>query len=275
MRLYKKRGDMDKKFAIRIDKLKFDYKNEKIIEELSLEIFREGVTAIAGKNGSGKSTLAKILVGLEKPTEGEVIIDGNKVDYEDLTELREKISLVFQNPNNQIIGTKVVDDLAFALENRGLSREEMLKRIQNLAEQLEITELLEKDPSELSGGQKQIVAIAGILIFNPKIIILDEITSMLDIVSKKKIYELIERLKKNHTIILVTHDPEELLFSDRIIYLEKGRIILDKTSEEFYSDYEFLKVRGIEIPFIVELKRVLYENGEEREIVDRWLEKLR
>lgn len=264
-----------REIILEIESLDFEYRDEKILMSISTKIYSNEITVIAGKNGSGKSTLAKILVGLEKPSGGKIILDGKAVDFDHLEDVREKVSLVFQNPNNQIIGTKVIDDLAFALENRGISREKMIERIRELAEELDIQHLLHKDPAELSGGQKQLIAIAGILIYNPKIIILDEITSMLDMISKKKIISLIEKLKRNHTIILISHDSDELISSDRIIYLEKGKVLLDEKPEIFYSDYKFLKEREIELPFLIEVKKNLEESGKEREIIDRCLERLR
>lgn len=265
--------------AVEIEELSFSYKNSKIIEGLNLSIEKGKITAIAGKNGSGKSTLGKLLVGLEKPSEGKISILGKEWTAENISIIRGDISLVFQNPNNQIIGNKVIDDLAFALENRGMDRKEMEVKILELSRKLGIEELLNRNPETLSGGQKQIVAIAGILIFNPKIIIFDEINSMLDMVWKKKLLELIKTLKKEHTIIFITHDPEELIISDRIVYLEKGRIVKDLTTKEFYRDKKFLESQSLELPFIVEIENYLVENCEKsfenREEIDQWLNRLR
>ncbi|MGL4534084.1 MAG: ATP-binding cassette domain-containing protein [Fusobacteriaceae bacterium] len=263
------------KNAIEIEKISFSYKNAKIIVDLSLQIEEGKITAIAGKNGSGKSTLGKILVGLEKPEQGKITILGREWIPENTSIIRGDISLVFQNPNNQIIGNRVIDDLAFSLENRGVSKSEMERRILELSRKLGIEELLNKDPVTLSGGQKQMVAIAGVLIFNPKIIIFDEINSMLDIVWKNKILELIKILKKEHTIILITHDPEELIVSDRIVYLENGKIISDMPSKEFYNNSSFIKKQSLEIPFIVEIENYLKKNCENREGIEQWLNRLK
>lgn len=263
------------KNAIEIKELSFSYKNSKIIENLNLNIEKGKITAIAGKNGSGKSTLGKILVGLEKPENGKILILEKEWTAENISIIRGDISLVFQNPNNQIIGNKVIDDLAFALENRGIPKKEMENRILDLSKKLGIEELLNKDPGTLSGGQKQIVAIAGILIFNPEIIIFDEINSMLDMVWKKKLLDLIKLLKEKHTIILITHDPEELVISDRIVYLEKGKIISDMNSKDFYKNRDFLERQSLEIPFIVEIENYLKKSYQNREEIEQWLNRLK
>ncbi|MGL6101302.1 MAG: energy-coupling factor ABC transporter ATP-binding protein, partial [Fusobacteriaceae bacterium] len=175
---------------IKIRNLNFSYDSDEILKKVDLEIERGKITAIIGKNGCGKSTLVRILAGLEKPISGDIFLDNKKYNYEDFSEIRGDISLVFQNPNNQIIGTKVVDDLAFPLENRGYSRIEILQKIEDISKKLDIGHLLNKNPNDLSGGEKQIIAIAGTIIFDPKVIILDEVTSMLDLTYKKKIGKL-------------------------------------------------------------------------------------
>lgn len=266
---------MEKDNIIKIENLNFSYREKKILKNLNLEVAKGKITAIIGKNGSGKSTLVRILAGLEKPLTGSIYLDEKKYDFEDFSEVREDISLVFQNPNNQIIGVKVIDDLAFALENRGVSREEIQKRIENIAEKLGIIYLLERDPQTLSGGEKQIVAIAGTIIFNPKVIIFDEITSMLDLTFKKKIGELIQKLREEHTIILISHDPEEIEISDYVVYLKDGELISREKTSEFYKNFDFLEREEIELPFLIQLQRELELEGEKREEIVRWIERLR
>ncbi|MGL4392896.1 MAG: energy-coupling factor ABC transporter ATP-binding protein [Fusobacteriaceae bacterium] len=243
---------------IKIENLTFYYCEKKILDDISFEIKENEILGIAGRNGSGKSTLGKIFAGLLKPTVGEIKTSLGQGD----------ISLVFQNPNNQIIGNRVIDDLAFALENRGINREEMLEKINCQAKKLGIENLLDKDPHELSGGEKQLVAIAGILIFNPKIIIFDEITSMLDRISKKLLNEVIQKIKNNHTIIMITHDPEELILCDRIICLEKGKLISDSSPENFYASEQ-------NSPFLFSVQKFLESKGKNQVEVKNWLSKLK
>jgi len=170
---------------IEIKDLYLKYDEKTILNGIDLDIQQGEFIGITGKNGSGKSTLARTIAGLEELSAGKIIIDGVEVTEKNFQNVRKILSMVFQNPNNQIIGTKVVDDLVFGLENHGISRDEMQKKIDEISEKLDITELLDRNPSELSGGQKQLIAIAGVLILGPKIIIFDEVTSMLDNVSKK------------------------------------------------------------------------------------------
>ncbi|MGL4254221.1 MAG: ATP-binding cassette domain-containing protein [Fusobacteriaceae bacterium] len=266
---------MEKREIIKISNLNFFYGEKEILKKINLDIQKGKITSIIGKNGSGKSTLVRILAGLEKPFSGDIFLDEKKYDYENFSEIREDISLVFQNPNNQIIGTKVIDDLAFSLENRGLPREEILEKIKDIAKKLEIEHLLNKDPHDLSGGEKQIIAIAGTVIFNPKVIIFDEVTSMLDLPFKRKIGELVEKLREEHTIILISHDPEETIKSDFIVYMEEGEIILHEKTSEFYQNFEFLDEKSIELPFLVQLQYELELDGGKRGEILKWIERLK
>ena len=241
--------------------LEFSYRDTKVLDNINLS-FKEGrFIGITGKNGSGKSTFARLLAGLLRPHNGGVFFQSEEINEKSIHRLRPNISMVFQNPNNQIIANKVEDDMAFGLENLGLSRPQMIKLIYEVSRRLGIEELLHKNPEELSGGQKQIVAIGGILVFNPKIIILDEITSMLDLKSKKKVFELIKELKKEHTIIMISHDSKELSETDRIIIMEKGRVEEDILPHELFCNKELLDKYRLEQPFEYEL---LQKMGRER-----------
>ncbi|MGL4402898.1 MAG: energy-coupling factor ABC transporter ATP-binding protein [Fusobacteriaceae bacterium] len=266
---------MDNREIIKIKNLNFFYGEKEILKKINLGIPKGKITSIIGENGSGKSTLVRILAGLEKPFSGDIFLEEKRYDYEDFSEIRGDISLVFQNPNNQIIGTKVIDDLAFPLENRGFSRGEILEKIEDIAKKLEIEYLLDKDPHDLSGGEKQIVAIAGTVVFNPKVIIFDEVTSMLDLSFKRKIGELIEKLRENHTIILISHDPEETIKSDFIVYMEDGEVVLQEKTSEFYQNFEFLEKKAIQLPFFAQLQHELELDGEERGEIVKWIEKLK
>jgi energy-coupling factor transport system ATP-binding protein len=241
--------------------LEFSYRDTKILDNINLS-FREGsFIGITGKNGSGKSTLGRLLAGLLRPQSGGVFFESEKIDEKTIHKLRPNISMVFQNPNNQIIANKVEDDMAFGLENLGMNRPQMVKVIYEVSRRLGIEELLHKNPEELSGGQKQIVAIGGILVFNPKIIILDEITSMLDLKSKKKVFELIKELKKEHTVIMISHDSKELSETDRIIIMDKGKVVEDTIPKSLFCNKELLDKYRLEQPFEYEL---LEKMGRER-----------
>lgn len=235
----------------------FFHKDKKTLNNINLS-FEEGkFIGITGKNGSGKSTFAKLIAGLERPQSGGVFFESKEITEDSIHDIRPYISMVFQNPNNQIIATKVIDELAFALENLGISRSKMIKKIYETSRKLEIEHLLNKNPEELSGGQKQIVAIGGILVFNPKIIILDEITSMLDSISKKKVFNLIQTLKKDHTIIMISHDSKELAHTDRVIIFDKGEVAEDLKPFDLFTNNNLLDKYYLEKPLNFKLLEIL------------------
>ncbi len=242
---------------IKVQNLEFYYKEKKVLKGININFYRNEIVGITGKNGSGKSTLAKILAGLERPHSGGVFFDSLEYSEKNMSYIRQNLSMVFQNPNNQIIANKVIDDMAFGLENLGIKKEKIKEKIDFISEKLGIKELLDKNPEELSGGQKQIVAIAGILLFSPKVIIFDEINSMLDISSKKRIMSIIRELKKNHTIILISHDSHELSLADRIIIMNKGKIEEDLKANELFESDNLLKKYHLEKPFEYELIKKL------------------
>lgn len=245
------------KEILKVNELDYYYKDKKVLDNINLSFRKGEFVGITGKNGSGKSTLAKLLAGLERPQNGGVFFDSREIDEKSIKEIRSSLSMVFQNPNNQIIANKVIDDMAFALENIGMPRAEMIKTIYETSRRLSIEELLQKNPEELSGGQKQIVAIGGILLFNPKVILLDEVTSMLDTISKERVFDLIKELRKNHSIIMITHDSKELAQTDRVIILDRGRVVEDLSPRELFSHKEILEKYDLEEPFEYELQRRL------------------
>ncbi len=245
------------KSIIKVEKLEFYYKEKRVLKDININFYENEIIGITGKNGSGKSTLAKILAGLERPHSGGVFFDSLDYSEKNMSYIRQNLSMVFQNPNNQIIANKVIDDMAFGLENLGIEKDFIKAKIDEISNKLGIKDLLEKNPEELSGGQKQIVAIAGVLLFSPKVIILDEINSMLDISSKKRIMAIIKELKKNHTIILISHDSRELSLTDRIIIMNKGAIEEDLKPQELFESDTLLKKYHLEKPFEYELlKRI-------------------
>ncbi len=253
------------------EKVHYDYtyfsdekeKTIKALKGVDLEINEGEFVSILGINGSGKSTLAKHLNGLYKPLRGVVYIDGiNTSQDETIFEVRKYCGMIFQNPDNQIIGTIVEDDIAFGLENLGIKPSEIIKRINKSLEEVEMLEYKDKQPSMLSGGQKQRVSIAGVLAMEPKCIVFDEPTAMLDPVGRKKIMEIIKKLKdKGITIVLITHFMEEAIESDRIIVMNDGEVEMRGTPVEIFTQVEKIKSIGLEVPLCTEIAYKLKKRG--------------
>ena len=219
---------------------------------------------ITGANGCGKSTLAKLMIGLLIKDQGEIIIQGQELNKKTVRDIRKKVSLVFQNPDNQFIGATVEDDVAFGLENRCVKHEDMQPIIDRFLKEVGMEEYRYKEPSMLSGGQKQRVAIAGALALNPDIIIFDEATSMLDPHGKKEIASLIEKMRKNNpelTLISITHEIEEAFLSDEVIILHKGKIVAQGKPEEVFKNQEEIASYQLNIPLILDVKEQLKKEG--------------
>ena len=245
---------------IKVENLCFEYEPElKTIHNISFQIKKGEYVAILGHNGSGKSTIAKLLIGLLEKKSGNIIIDHKELNLENLYKIREKIGIVFQNPDNQFIGATVRDDIAFGLENICIPREKMDELIERYAKRVRMDQFLDHEPTKLSGGQKQRVAIAGILAMSPSIIILDESTSMLDPRGRKEINELIRELKedKEMTIISITHDIEEAKNADRIIVMNNGKVIAIGKPQEILSDEKSLLKYELDIPFALKVANSL------------------
>ena len=219
------------------------------IKGVSFDIPEGQWVSIIGHNGSGKSTLSKLLNGLVRANKGKIVIDGDELNDDTVNEIRKKVGIVFQNPDNQFIGVTVKHDIAFGLENRRIERTEMEKIIDEYARKVEMEKFLKMEPSRLSGGQKQRVAIAGVLAINPKIIIFDEATSMLDPEGVNEITSLIESLKGSKTIITITHDLDFASKSDRIIVMNRGKIVSDDIPSETFKKIDLLKKAKLDIPF--------------------------
>ena len=238
---------------ISIKDLSFSYDEKtNVLNNLNIDIEKGDWVAILGHNGSGKSTLAKIIVGLLEANSGSVSIEGIELNEETAYDLRKKIGIVFQNPDNQFVGVTVKDDIAFGMENLCFTRKEMLENINFYAEKVGMKEFLDKEPSNLSGGQKQRVAIAGILAMQTDIIIFDEATSMLDPYGRDDLIKYIESLHKDgFTIIMITHDINEALLADKILILNKGeKVILDKTEKVLKTEEAFTESH-LELPLSV------------------------
>ena len=207
--------------------------------------------SIIGQNGSGKSTTARAIDGLLENVSGNIKIDGQILSSENVWALRQKIGMVFQNPDNQFVGATVEDDVAFGMENQGIPREEMILRVDQALKQVNMLEFKGKEPARLSGGQKQRVAIAGLIALRPEIIILDEATSMLDPTGRAEIMRVIREIKAeyNLTVLSITHDLDEATLSDRVLVMRAGKIIKSAKPEELFGSGEDMINIGLDMPF--------------------------
>ena len=250
---------------IEVNHLSFSYvQNESVIKDVSFNVEAGKYISIIGHNGSGKSTIARLLVGLLEPNENSIKAFGLTLNRKTVREIRSHIGIVFQNPDNQFIGSTVRDDIAFGLENRRVPHDEMDPIINELAAKVNMSEFLDKEPDNLSGGQKQRVAIAGILAMKPDVVIFDEATSMLDPKGKHEIRKTIEMMRKenpNLTLISITHDVEEAFMSDEIIALNKGEIFFKGTPKELLDNSEKLTEIGLDLPFKFKFVKALKEKG--------------
>lgn len=251
---------------IEMKDLTFRYQEEDQIPALnkvSLNINQGEWIAIIGHNGSGKSTLAKTINGLLLPESGSIKVNGQEINEKNIWEVRRNVGMVFQNPDNQFVGSTVEDDVAFGLENQGVPREEMLVRVRESLEQVRMAEFMRKEPSRLSGGQKQRVAIAGIVALRPNVIILDEATSMLDPEGRLEVIATVKKIKEenNLTVLSITHDIDEAANANRIFVMKKGELIQEGTPEEIFSQGEKLIELGLDLPFPERLKSALKDRG--------------
>ena len=253
---------------ISVRNVTYEYKEEETVyaavKDLSLEIERGSFTVILGHNGSGKSTLAKMLNGLNKPTSGDVPVDGiNTKEESTEVEVKRKVGMVFQNPDNQIIASIVEEDVAFGPENLGLEPSEIRRRVDNALKAVDMYDFRESTPHRLSGGQKQRIAIAGIMAMEPECLVLDEPTAMLDPKGRAEIISTLHRLNsdKGITIVLITHYMEEAENADRVIVMNDGKIIADNVPKVIFSDVKTLKSVGLDVPQTAELLYSLKENG--------------
>lgn len=242
---------------------RYDQQPNWALEQVNFNIYKGEWLAIVGHNGSGKSTLAKLLNGLQFAQEGKITVCGTDLNEENIWDVRKQIGMVFQNPDNQFVGTTVQDDVAFGLENIGLPRDEMVNRVQDSLKKVKMEDFLNQEPHHLSGGQKQRVAIAGVLALKPSIIILDEATSMLDPIGREEVLETVRQLKDENllTVISITHDLDEAAKADRIIVMNKGKVYREGTPNEIFQlDEELIKL-GLDIPFSVKVSKLLRKKG--------------
>lgn len=253
---------------IEVKNVTYEYTDEEktfaAVKNLSLNIERGSFTVILGHNGSGKSTLAKMLNGLNKPTSGDVFADGiNTKDEKTEIEVKRKVGMVFQNPDNQIIASIVEEDVAFGPENLGIPPKEIEKRVEDALKAVDMWEFRKSTPHHLSGGQKQRIAIAGIIAMQPECLVLDEPTAMLDPKGRVEIISTLHRLNqdKGITVVLITHYMEEAENADRVIVMNDGEIIADDKPKVIFSDVERLKKVGLDVPQTAELLYNLKKNG--------------
>ena len=243
---------------IKTDNLHFTYQGDEkeTLHGVNLEIEEGTFVAILGHNGSGKSTLAKLFNGILLPTEGRVLVDGIDTTHEDkLLQVRAAVGLVFQNPDNQIVANVVEDDVAFAPENLGVDPAEIRRRVDAALKTMGMYEYRLHAPHLLSGGQKQRVAIAGVLAMQPKCIVLDEPTAMLDPVGRREVVSTVTRLCREEgiTVVLITHHMSECVGADRLVVMSDGNVIADGTPRDVFSQVELLRSEGLSVPTTTEL----------------------
>ena len=260
--------------VIKAENLCFSYESENpneqlpVLENLNLEIEKGSFVAVLGHNGSGKSTLAKLFNLILTPTGGNLYLFGKKIDEETMTEdeffeLRRRIGMVFQNPDNQLVATIVEEDVAFGPENLGIPTEKIRKRVDDALEIVGMTAFAKHSPHQLSGGQKQRIAIAGIIALRPDVIIFDESTAMLDPRGRSDVLATIEKLNRDFgtTILHITHYMEEAIRADRVIVVDKGKIALDGTPREVFSHVATVKAAGLDVPQVTELMLAINRDG--------------
>ncbi len=253
------------KSIIDVKNLSFRYKESQEyydVKDITFHVKRGEWLSIVGHNGSGKSTTVRLIDGLLEAESGEIVIDSQRLTEENVWNIRRQIGMVFQNPDNQFVGATVEDDVAFGLENQGLSRQEMKKRVEEALDLVGMLDFKKREPARLSGGQKQRVAIAGVVALRPAILILDEATSMLDPEGRRELLETVKGIRKDYdmTVISITHDLEEVAMSDRVLVMKKGEIESTSSPRELFSRNDLEQI-GLDDPFANQLKHSLSQSG--------------
>ncbi len=253
---------------IELKNVSYDYVSGDIItrgvKDVTLDIERGSFVAFVGHNGSGKSTLAKLLNGFFVPDKGKVFVEGiDTADDDKIFDIRKKVGMVFQNPDNQMVASIVEDDLAFGPENLGVPREEIGKRIDWALKTVNMEGQNKRTPNKLSGGQKQRISIAAILVMKPDVLILDESTAMLDPKGREEVMETIMRLNKEEgmTVILITHYMEEVILADKVVVMNDGEVVLHGTPKEVYKELETIRDAQLELPIITQVAVELKNRG--------------
>ena len=253
------------KSVVDVKNLSFRYKESQEyydVKDITFHVKRGEWLSIVGHNGSGKSTTVRLIDGLLEAESGEIVIDGQRLTEENVWNIRRQIGMVFQNPDNQFVGATVEDDVAFGLENQGLSRQEMKKRVEEALDLVGMLDFKKREPARLSGGQKQRVAIAGVVALRPAILILDEATSMLDPEGRRELIDTVKGIRKDYdmTVISITHYLEEVAMSDRVLVMKKGSIESTSSPRELFSRNDLDQI-GLDDPFANQLKHSLSQNG--------------
>ena len=253
------------KSIIDVKNLSFRYKESQEyydVKDITFHVKRGEWLSIVGHNGSGKSTTVRLIDGLLEVESGEIVIDGQRLTEENVWNIRRQIGMVFQNPDNQFVGATVEDDVAFGLENQGLSRQEMKKRVEEALDLVGMLDFKKREPARLSGGQKQRVAIAGVVALRPAILILDKATSMLDPEGRRELIDTVKGIRKDYdmTVISITHDLEEVAMSDRVLVMKKGEIESTSSPRDLFSRNDLDQI-GLDDPFANQLKNSLSQNG--------------
>ena len=253
------------KSVIDVKNLSFRYKESQEyydVKDITFHVKRGEWLSIVGHNGSGKSTTVRLIDGLLEAESGELVIDGQRLTEENVWNIRRQIGMVFHNPDNQFVGATVEDDVAFGLENQGLSRQEMKKRVEEALDLVGMLDFKKREPARLSGGQKQRVAIAGVVALRPAILILDEATSMLDPEGRRELIDTVKGIRKDYdmTVISITHDLEEVAMSDRVLVMKKGSIESTSSPRALFSRNDLDQI-GLDNPFANQLKHSLSQNG--------------
>ena len=253
------------KSIIDVKNLSFRYKESQEyydVKDITFHVKRGEWLSIVGHNGSGKSTTVRLIDGLLEAESGEIVIDDQRLTEENVWDIRRQIGMVFQNPDNQFVGATVEDDVAFGLENQGLSRQEMKKRVEETLALVGMLDFKKREPARLSGGQKQRVAIAGVVALRPAILILDEATSMLDPEGRRELIDTVKGIRNDYdmTVISITHDLEEVAMSDRVLVMKKGEIESTSSPRDLFSRNDLDQI-GLDDPFSNQLKHSLSQNG--------------
>ncbi|WP_413627004.1 energy-coupling factor transporter ATPase [Fructilactobacillus vespulae] len=272
------------KSIIKFEDVSFSYqKQQSTIENVSFAVNENESIALIGKNGSGKSTIAKLIDGLLIPDSGKIMVAGQELQAKNISQIRQKIGIVFQNPEDQIIGATVAEDVAFGLENQNMDADLMQNRVSTALKAVGIYEKRDVNPQQLSGGQKQKVSLARAIALNSQILILDEATSMLDPTAKHDIMKTIGKLRSDYqlTIINITHDMENLVNTDRVLAMKAGKLVFNGKSDELFATRNLLKELEIETPFTEQVKQQLQAKGLEfpnqylnEEELSQWITKL-
>lgn len=251
----------DKNSVIVFKNVSFQYQSDAsfTLKDVSFNIPKGQWTSIVGHNGSGKSTIAKLMIGIENVKSGEIFYNNQTITDDNFEKLRKDIGIVFQNPDNQFVGSIVKYDVAFGLENHAVPHDEMHRRVSEALKQVDMLERADYEPNALSGGQKQRVAIASVLALNPSVIILDEATSMLDPDARQNLLDLVRIVKSEHniTIISITHDLSEAMESDHVIVMNKGTVYKEGTAIEIFDHAEELTTIGLDLPFPIKINQML------------------